>query len=302
MKHYLFLLVLMAVCLLMACDNTKPLGMLVQESNKHTTDIASQAVVCYRGMSIDDVNSEYSFNFDQQCLDSVIIGEPPVSDTATEAAKGCNAPFGIDSQKILNDGAHDYVIYKARNTNLSKNADGTWYIESVSNVYFKEPYPQQGDFEDGDFIAFQGKHKCLPAWQGGGCYYHSAKFLENISKQSDSCQTQNLDGLSNPVESMPILADKEDFADVTGVVMAVEIAKNSDPEPDNPHDFIISQIIMKCKDDNLYSVTVMPSYGRVLNKTVVGSPNHSDFGEGDIITVKQTSSLYVDSFFGYYQP
>ena len=252
---------------------------------------------------VDDVeksNEKYIVRADSACIDDLFM-KPDIQPSVTTPAV-CDAPFGVDSQKILNDKwtNHEYVIYKARNIDFRKNADGTWYIASVSNVYFQEPYPQQGDFKEGDFIAFQGTRKCLPQWQGGGCSYRSAKFLENISKQSDNCETQNLDSLSNPVESMPILADKEDFADVTGIVMAVRIGRNPDPEPDNPHDFIIQQVIMKCKDNNLYSFSVRSSYGRI-TKTVVGSPNHTEFGEGDIITVKQTSSLFIDSFYGYYE-
>ena len=252
---------------------------------------------------VDDVeksNEKYIVRADSACIDGLFM-KPDIQPSVTITAD-CDAPFGIDSQQLLNDKwtDHEYVIYKANRINFSKNPDGTWHIASVSNVYFKEPYPQQGDFKEGDFIAFQGTRKCAPAWQGGHCWYNSAKLLENISEQSDNCQTQNLDNLSNPVESMPILADKEDFADVTGIVMAVRIARNPDPEPDNPHDFIIEQVIMKCKDGNLYSVTIRSSYGLV-DKTVVGSPNHTDFGEGDIITVKQTSSLYTDSFIGYYE-
>lgn len=92
---------------------------------------------------------------------------------------GCDGPFGVDSQKLLNKGTwmqYRYGIFNqleyhmdyVTKIDLEKNPDGTWYIDNcqlglITEIYFTAPYPQQNDFKVGDYIAVKGEQN-----QSGG--------------------------------------------------------------------------------------------------------------------------------------
>ena len=184
-------------------------------------------------------------------------------------------PFGVDSQKILNGDdifglRPKYVIGIVGDIDLEKNDDGTWYIDNCElsnfrdkNVYFVSPYPQQGDLKESDFIGFAAH---VAPYLG----FTEGKMLENISSQSVNCRIDNIEVLSVPVKKRGVR--------VTGVVMAVEIRRNRNPEPDNPSDYLINRAVMKCADGNLY-IANFDSFSR-------HSPSHDAFGEGDVVTVE----------------
>ena len=240
----------------------------------------------------------------------VIIGycvyNPMVVDSAdfTNAQNGkssssdCKGPFGIDSQKIVNDGIDpEYEIGIVSNIDLEKNPDGTWYVASchLSNqlytVRFAPPYPQQNDLKEGDFIGYTAS---LQSVQGYNITYGSGKIFENISTQSAKCKIDDLPQLSTPYaqerRSWSMSFEKLEHL-VTGVVMALNIRINPDPEPDNPSDYLIYDAVMKCADGNLYLV------GFCGNISPTDCPSHGAFGEGDVITVTQTVPVHDDPTF-----
>ena len=218
-------------------------------------------------------------------------------------------PFGVDSQKLFNKGIlpSTYMIAIVSKPDFEKNNDGTWYANNfqVSNyldrtVLFESPYPQQNDLKEGDFIGVKvnpGKYRIndflsssikieiLMKLRNDEIYFSKAKILENISSQSVNCNIDNISELSVPGVGR----------NVTGVIMAVEIGKNRNPEPDNPSDYLISQAVMKCADGNLYLANFLPSSHH--------RPSHDAFGEGDVVTVGYISINEKNrlEFYAYYK-
>ena len=199
-------------------------------------------------------------------------------------------PFGVDSQKLLNKGIlpSTYMIAIVSKLDFERNNGGTWYANNfqVSNyldlaVLFASPYPQQNDLKEGDFIGIKAiprsykindfvsspiKIDIHMKVRNDGTYFSKAKILENISSQSVNCNIDNISELSVPGVGR----------NVTGVIMAVEIKPNRNPEPDNPSDYVIRQAVMKCADGNLYIANFSTSTHH--------PPSHA-FGEGDVVTV-----------------
>ena len=218
-------------------------------------------------------------------------------------------PFGVDSQKLFNEGIlpSTYMIAIVSKLDFEKNDDGTWSANNFQNsnfldlaVLFEPPYPQQNDLKEGDFIGVKViprryrvndfmsspiKIEILMKVRNDGNYFSKAKILENISSQSVNCNIDNISELSVPGVGR----------NVTGVIMAVEIRTNRNPEPDNPSDYLIRQAVMKCADGNLY----------IANFEFASrpSPSHDAFGEGDVVTVGYS---YIDEknrlvFAAYYK-
>ena len=265
---------------------------------------------------------------------------PIVVDSAdfTNSQKGkssssdCKGPFGIDSQKILNDGRHpEYQIAIVTKIDLEKNDDGTWYVDNCkvwtagnpTFIFFTSPYPQRSDLKEGDFIGFSGRF--ISVELGGSeefSTYGSARIVENISSQSDRCKVVGIRRLSIPSKSIPIYAEKKDFVRVTGVIIALQVIENEDPEPDYPSDYLIAEAVMKCADGKLYVVSFMLnnlivpkimaneeslSVARKMNIRLgyehVNLPAQDAFGEGDVVTVTQTFSAIAgfQRFAAYYK-
>ena len=222
--------------------------------------------------------------------------------------ESCKGPYGIDSQKILSDGwgNPEYMIGIVSDIDLEKNNDGTWYVHKcmlasylITPLTFASPYPQQYDLKEGDFIGFKGDLQPIRA--GGKNYrtYHSVKILDYISSQSANCQV--IAGFPTPSKNVSFLGVRgEKFAMVTGIVMAVQTQKNSNPEPENPSNYYIVTAVMKFADGKLYivdfpsSIFVQDSVpnSQLLKIDRVDTPHLSQdaFGEGDVVTVIQTSS------------
>ena len=224
------------------------------------------------------------------------VADVPGTRTKTSSTEGCKGPFGLDSQKISPE-ALEYMIDIVSNINLEKNPDGTWYVAScrlsnaVYTVRFAPPYPQQNDLKEGDFIGYTASPQSV---RGSNITYGSGKIFENISTQSAKCKIDDLPQLSTPYaqERMSWLMSFEKLEHpVTGVVMALNIGRNPDPEPDNPSDYLIYEAVMKCADGNLYLV----GFGGAINPT--DCPSHGAFGEGDVITVTQTFPVDDDPIF-----
>lgn len=305
MKKCVSLLFVFFVVFSIGCDTGNPYL-------PTATDIVSMAGC------IDDIEKsegKYILQADVRCVDGLFNEPTDVTPIQSEPTKfnGCSAPFGIDSQQILNEGILDikYRIGVVSDINLERNDDGTWYIADCDilykSLYFQAPYPQQHNFNDGDIIAFEAIRKSNTTWRGTVSWYSAGKFLENISEQSADCQIDDVSQLSNPSDSIPLFATKDDFVDVTGLIMAVQTVKNHDPEPDNPHDYLIAYAVMKCADGVLYKVTFETSYRADkfgTERVNVNRPSQDAFGEGDIITVKQTDNVSTisDSFTAYYEP
>ena len=241
----------------------------------------------------------------------VIIGycvyNPMVVDSAdfTNTQKGkssssnCKGPFGFDSQSEK----ANYNIGVVSDIDLEKSDAGTWYVDNckLSNMLdiklnFKSPYPQQNALKVGDIIGFSGSVNKSQ----GSFYFTGGKILDNISSQAANCKIDAINRLSTPTRS------GERLGRVTGVIMAVQIRSNDDPEPDDPDDFQITQVAMKCADANLYIVYFQdesnfaeyPSFvdkdkNVVRNLVLLGAnlPSHEAFGEGDVVTLEQVSSV-----------
>ena len=225
--------------------------------------------------------------------------------TGKSASDGCKGPFGFDSQKALDiSRTTEYMISVVSNIDLEKNPDGTWYVlkcelSNLLNVplVFRPPYPQQNDLKDGDIIGVSGVINAGAITTG----FSNGKILDHISSQAADCKIDGIKGLSTPAKY------GERLGSVTGVVMAVEIDRNDNPEPDNPDDYQIENIVMKCADGNLYIVDLddqfkyykdFESIDKLLEdndknkgryRILMGTnfPSHEAFGEGDVVTLEQ---------------
>ena len=224
---------------------------------------------------------------------SLVVNPAEVGAEVVKQSSGdCKGPFGFDSQKISPE-TLDYQIGIVSDIDLEKNPDGTWYVASciISNtsagvggtVLFAKPYPQQNDLKVGDFIGYTATLD-RNRIRGPIFTYVSGKIFENISKQSAKCKIDDLPHLSKPY-TQELTTCIHSARQVTGVVMALKIVRNPDPEPDHPSDYLISRAVMKCEDGNLYIV---------LFGTDIDSPDHGAFVEGDVITVIQTIPMDDD--------
>ena len=242
----------------------------------------------------------------------MVVDSADSTDAEISPTEDCKGPFGVDSQKILNDDPDSaYEIGVVSSLDLEKNDDGTWYVDNceLSNwnnksIYFTRPYPQQHDLKEGDFIGFTANFQSLIFGGKKTYYYTDVKVLDYISSQSTNCKIDGISGLSTP--SRTILSSRrpseEDFVNVTGLIMAVQTEKNNDPEPDDPSDYHIYQAAMKCADGQLYMVEF--GINKAMFKYInVNLPGSDAFGEGDIVTVRQTVKVDPDdsSFPAYYK-
>ena len=233
---------------------------------------------------------------------------PPPSRPMGVDTSHFEGPFGVDSQTILNSGLNvSYVIGIVTEVDLEKNDDGTWYVERCElsdvnlanryastrygmSLFFSSPNPQQNDLKKGDFIGFSASIEAST----GSLYFDNGKMLDNISSQSVNCQIDNIAELSVPAEK------KERLGTVTGVIMAVQIEKNADPEPDNPSDYFIYRAVMKCGDGNLYLVYFRRHNTESVSEKPVNQPDSDAFGEGDVVTVTQINTNFMPVFGAYY--
>ena len=252
----------------------------------------------------------------------VVVDSADSPDTESESSstEGCKGPFGIDSQKILNDDTDPkYMIGIVGDIDLERNNDGTWYINNckLSNMLdedldFAAPYPKQNDLKEGNFIGFEADFRVFEStFSGLISYYRTGKILDHISSQSVKCRIDDINGLSIPSQTMEMVGlsltpGERKFVDVTGVIMAVQTVKNEDPEPDNPSDYLIEVVAMKCADGNLYIAnfrtfyTTMRAIDTAFN---INLPSQEALGEGDIVTVKQASPISKSNltFWAYYK-
>lgn len=231
-------------------------------------------------------------------------------ETVISSRRSHRDAFGINSQRILNDNLivlPRYNVGVVTSIDLEKNDDGTWYVHSCEldpiqetfdhllfdDLRFTSPYPQQYDLKVGDFIGFSGiiDEEIV---RGRKRYsYNHVRLLENISSQSANYNIDNISGLSVPVK------DTDSLTVVTGLIMAVLIHRNGNPEPDNPDDYLIGTAVMKCADGNLYVVDFERYISKLPDKKPVNLPSPDAFGEGDIVSVIQASAMEDHSFRAY---
>ena len=233
-----------------------------------------------------------------------------VGDTVVSSRRSHRGAFGIDSQRILNESEivlPRYNIGFVTSIDLEKNDDGTWYVHKCGldpiqnmfdyllfdSLYFTSPYPQQYELKVGDVIGFSAMLDDEIVGGNERYSYHHGQLVENISSQSVNYNIDNISGLSVPVK------DRGSLTVVTGLIMAVLIHRNGNPEPDNPDDYLIGATVMKCADGNLYIVEFERHISKLPNIRPVNLPSPDAFGEGDIVSVIQTAPLKDYSFKPY---
>ena len=217
--------------------------------------------------------------------------------------------FGINSQKIRNDGKGvGYKIDIVSNLDHERNDDGTWYIASCElwvniggELHFRSPYPQQNDLKEYDVVAFSAEKITLKE-DGFFKNYHSVNILENISRQSVKLGEDHMSELSTPSSELPNqIGFLREGVSVTGVIMAIEIIKNYNPEPEYPDEFHIVKAVMKFADGKLYVVKFFDSRHSNFLPPNIKFPTYDAFGEGDIITVKQYTNPRLSLFDAIYE-
>ena len=95
----------MALALLAGCSG-QPLDLVLDQSDKHSTEFVSEIAECYAGLEVDTQTDEYLAAFDKTCVDGVITG--------TEASMPTLPPgvTATDIQTIVSDVATGSTAYE----------------------------------------------------------------------------------------------------------------------------------------------------------------------------------------------
>lgn len=100
----LYIFAMIAIALIVGCSG-QPLDLVLQNSDRHSSEIVSEITECYKGLVVDAENDSYFVQFSKVCVDGVITG--------TEASMPTLPPgvTATDIQTIVSDvatGGTDY--------------------------------------------------------------------------------------------------------------------------------------------------------------------------------------------------
>ena len=106
MRYFLIYVVLMiAIALIVGCSG-QPLDLILDQSDRHSSEIVDDLAGCYKGLVVDAENDSYFVQFSKVCVDGVITG--------TEASMPTLPPgvTATDIQTIVSDVATGSTDYK----------------------------------------------------------------------------------------------------------------------------------------------------------------------------------------------
>lgn len=73
MRYFLlYTAILILIALLAGCDNNQPLSVLLDQSDRHSSEIVDEFAECFEGVKVED--GKYLPVFDKMCVDGVISG------------------------------------------------------------------------------------------------------------------------------------------------------------------------------------------------------------------------------------
>lgn len=265
---------------------------------------------------VEKVEGQYIVRADAACVDALFPSPIVLDGTQPQdlSIEGCEGPFGIDSADettyIRNNVHYNSYMGIVTDVNLERNADGSWYVheckvwigfgneyDTAHTVRFRSPQPAQFEINKGDYISFLsgGGIWRWSAIREGLIGFRNCELYENISTQSISCEVPAPNGILKPSDTMKILPGEADFVKITCLVLSVNLIRNRDLEPDNPHDYLISKAVVRCADGNLYIarfVTRLSIWNENKFETITKyQPGQGTFSEGDVITLTQVRNL-----------
>ena len=265
---------------------------------------------------VEKIDGNYIVRADAACVDGLFPTPIDLSNAQREALtiEGCEGPFGLDSTDettyVKNNVHYNQYLGFVTSVDLERNADGSWYVhecrvwlgfgneyDTAHTVRFSVPQPAQFEINEGDYVSFLGG---VPIWRwsalrDGLIGWQHCSLYENISTQSISCEVPASNGILKPSDTIKVLAGEKDFVKITCLVLSVNLIRNRDLEPDNPHDYLINKAVVRCADGNLYiarfvthlSVWNENNFERVTKY----QPGQGTFGEGDVIALTQVRNL-----------
>ena len=284
--------------------------------NPIVPDSVDVAKIAGCATEVEKIDGQYIVRADAACVDSLIGSPIEVSDAQPEVVSidGCEGPFGLDSADettyVRNNTRYTLYMGIVTDVDLERNADGSWYVheckvwlgfgneyDTAHTVRFSAPQPAQFEINEGDYISFLGG---VPIWRwralrDGLIGWQHCSLYENISTQSISCEVPAPNGILKPSDTMEILPGEDDFVKITCLVLSVNLRRNRDPEPDNPHDYLINKAVVRCADGNLYLARFI-THLTIRNENNFESitkfqPSQGSFAEGNVITLTQVRRL-----------
>ena len=98
MRYFFFhFLVMVLIAVFFGCDS-QPLDVLIDQSEKSTTDLVSEVSDCFTGLEVDTPSGEYRATFDKTCVDTVLgvasVDTTPISDIVSDTSSGGSAYEG----------------------------------------------------------------------------------------------------------------------------------------------------------------------------------------------------------------
>ena len=265
---------------------------------------------------VEKIDGNYIVRADAACVDGLLGTSMERSDAQPEVVSidGCEGPFGLDSADettyLKNNVRYSHYVGIVTAVDHERNADGSWYVheckvwlgygneyDTAHTVRFKSPQPAQFEINEGDYISFLSGG-LIWRWRNlreGLIGFQNCELYENVSVQPISCEVPATNGVLMPSDTIKVLAGEEDFVKITCLVLSVNLRRNQDPEPDNPHDYLIGKALVRCADDHLYIarfVTRLAIWNENKFESIIKyQPGQGSFGEGDVITLTQVRNL-----------
>ena len=265
---------------------------------------------------VEKVDGQYIVRANAACVDDLLGSPIDESNAQLEVGPidGCEGPFGLDSGDETtyekNNIRYNSYMGIVTDVDLERNADGSWYVheckvwlgfgneyDTAHTVRFKSPQPTQFQINDGDYINFLSGG-LIWRWKNlreGLIGFQNCELYENVSTQSISCEVPVPNDILKPSETIKVLPGEDDFVKIMCLVLSVNLIRNRDLEPDNPHDYLINKAVVRCADGNLYIarfVTRLSIWNENKFESITKyQPGQGTFGEGDVITLTQVRNL-----------
>ena len=143
-----YIVMIVAISIFFGCEG-QPLNVLLEQSEKHSTDIVTEVADCYTGLAIDAEAGEYRAIFDKSCVD-VVLGVSTdtvsVSEIVSDTAGGGSA---YEGQLITLTGTVSEKLSSGETLLIeTENNNVLFFVRSWGNAH------RVTDFEVGESYTF----------------------------------------------------------------------------------------------------------------------------------------------------
>lgn len=130
-----YIVIIVAISIFFGCSGS-PLDVLLDQSDKHSTDVVSEVADCYTGLVIDTEAGEYQAVFDKACVDTVLgvsTDSVSFSDIVTDTAAGGSS---YEGQILTLTGTVDSVLTSGETLLLvTGNENVKFFVRSWGNAH-----------------------------------------------------------------------------------------------------------------------------------------------------------------------